>query len=372
MGRFLAKFDWVLLGALLPILLWSLLTLKAIGSAEDYFFMRQIAWMGVSIVAMAVVSVIDWRIFSSSAVIVGIYLVILVTLGVLLIVGIQVKGSTSWLNLYLGSFQPSEAVKLVLILVLAKYFSRRHIDIAHFRHIVISGLYAAVPVLLILLQPDLGSSLIVIAIWFGMTLVSGIKMRHLIFLLTVGIAISLASWVYLLEPYQKDRILTFLNPSFDPKGAGYNVIQSMIAVGSGELMGKGVGYGSQSRLQFLPESHTDFIFAAFAEEWGFVGVVLLLIFLGIVLWRILRIGMRSPSNFTKLFSIGFAIMVVVQIVIHAGMNMGLLPVTGITFPFLSYGGSSLMILFVGLGILNNIYSHRYVDSSRDMTDGELV
>lgn len=368
MGTFLRKFDWILLGALVPILLWSLLTLKAIGSGEDYFFTRQLAWIGISLVVMVAVSVIDWRVFASSAVIVGIYFSVLAVLLLLFLLGTQVKGSTSWFDLYLGSFQPAEAVKLVLIVVLAKYFSRRHVDIARFRHIVVSSLYAAMPVGLILLQPDLGSSIIIMAIWFGMTLVSGIKMRHLFFLILMGGMIAVSSWFYLLEPYQKDRILTFLNPSFDPKGAGYNVIQSMIAVGSGELLGKGVGYGSQSRLQFLPESHTDFIFAAFAEEWGFIGVLLLFVFLGIVLWRILRIGIGSPANFTKLFSIGFAILIVVQVVIHAGMNMGLLPVTGITFPFLSYGGSSLLILFIGLGILQNIYSHRYVLTSRDVSD----
>jgi len=350
------RFDWVLIGALIPLFIWSLLTLKAVGMANDYFFTRQIIWIGVGFFVMFVMASINWRILANSGVILTLYGIILVFLGVLLLGGTQVKGAVSWFDFYIASFQPAEIVKLVLILIIAKYFSRRHIDMARFRHILISGLYAFIPIALILLQPDLGSAAIIFSIWLGVTLVAGIRMRHMAILAIAGIVIAGAGWVFFLEPYQQARVTSFLNPAADPRGAGYNAIQSMIAVGSGQLLGKGVGYGSQSRLQFLPESHTDFIFAAFAEEWGFVGVLLLFIFLGIIIWRILAIGALSSSNFTKLFSVGVSIMIVVQITIHAGMNMGLLPVTGITFPFMSYGGSSLIMFFAALGILQNIYT----------------
>ena len=170
-----------------------------------------------------------------------------------------------------------------------------------------------------------------------------------------------------MAPYQKARVLTFLNPSYDPQGAGYNAIQSMIAVGSGQIFGKGVGYGSQSRLNFLPESHTDFVFAAFAEEWGLVGIALFFIFFGIVIWRILYIGLHSRSNFTKLFAIGFALFIVFQSAIHIGMNMGMLPITGISLPFMSYGGSGLLILLAGVGILQSVYAHDY---TYDVRGGE--
>lgn len=334
--------------------------MKAVGTADDHFFYRQIIWIIVGLFVMLVVASIEWRIFSHSGVVLFLYLGLMGLLILLFISGTRVKGALSWFSFSAASFQPAEAVKLVLILMLAKYFSYRHIDIARFRHIMITGLYTALPSGLILLQPDLGSVIIILAIWIGMTMVAGIRFRHFALLTICGVLVAATGWLYVLEPYQHQRIITFLNPAADPQGAGYNALQSMIAVGSGELFGKGVGYGSQSRLQFLPESHTDFIFAAFAEEWGFVGILLLLLFFGIVLWRILAIGASSPTNFSKLFAIGFSIFIVVQGAIHASMNMGILPITGITFPFMSYGGSSLLVLCVGIGILQNMYLHRYI------------
>lgn len=372
MLTFLKRLDWVLLGALAPFFLWSLLTLKAVGVAHDAFFYRQIIWIAVGFLVMFVVASIEWRVFSHSGVVLFLYLGLVGLLILLFISGTRVKGALSWFSFSAASFQPAEAVKLALILMLAKYFSYRHIDIARFRHILITGLYTAVPSVLILLQPDLGSVIIILAIWVGMTMVAGIQLKHFIVLAVCGLLIAATGWFYFLEAYQRQRIITFLNPAADPQGAGYNALQSMIAVGSGELLGKGVGYGSQSRLQFLPESHTDFIFAAFAEEWGFVGIMLLLLFFGIVLWRVLAIGASSPTNFSKLFSIGFSIFMVVQAAIHAGMNMGLLPITGITFPFMSYGGSSLLVLFVGIGILQNMYSHRYVAHMANVRTGNSL
>ncbi|OGZ45982.1 MAG: rod shape-determining protein RodA [Candidatus Ryanbacteria bacterium RIFCSPHIGHO2_01_FULL_48_27] len=374
MLTYLKKFDWVLIGALAPMFAWSLLTLKNIGDTGDYFFTRQIVWLLISLLVMFFLASADWRLFSNSGVIVVLYGIMCLLLGVLLLGASRIKGATSWFNFYLASFQPTEIVKLVLILVLAKYFSRRHIDIARFRHIVISGVYAAIPVGLILLQPDLGSSVIVLAIWFGMTLVSGIRPQHLLLLATTGIVIAAIAWVSFLAPYQKDRIKTFLNPTFDPRGAGYNAIQSMIAVGSGDVFGKGVGYGSQSRLKFLPESETDFIFAAFAEEWGVFGILVYFVFMGILLWRILRIGLYAPGNFGKLFAIGFSIMIVFQGAIHIGMNMGMLPITGITLPFMSYGGSSLLMLMAGVGILQSMHIHRYAYGSfaEDPEEGSYI
>lgn len=360
MLTFLKRFDWILIGSLVPLLIWSLLTLKASGTADDHFFYRQLIWIILGLAGMFAISFVEWRLFSHSGVVLFLYGVLVVLLLLLFLGGTRIKGALSWYSFSAASFQPAEAMKLVLILVLAKYFSRRHIDIARFRHILITGLYTGVPVVLILLQPDLGSAVIILAIWFGMVLVSGIRLRHIVLLAGVGAFVAILSWYYVLAPYQQARILTFLNPAADPRGAGYNALQSMIAVGSGQLFGKGVGYGSQSRLQFLPESHTDFIFAAFAEEWGFIGIVLLFVCLGVFLWRVLAIGAGSPANFPKLFSMGFSIFVVAQGAIHAGINMGMLPITGITFPFMSYGGSSLLVLFVGIGILQNIYMHRYI------------
>jgi rod shape determining protein RodA len=372
MFTFFKRLDWILIGSLVPLFAWSLLTLKAVGSADDTFFYRQIVWIAVGFLAMFLVASIEWRIFSHSGVVLLVYGSIVALLAVLLISGTRIKGAVSWFSFSAASFQPAEAVKLALILVLAKYFSYRHIDIARLRHILITGLYMGIPVLLILVQPDIGSAAIIFSIWLGMTLVAGIRMRHFVALAVVGILAVALAWMYVLEPYQQQRIVTFLNPAVDPQGTGYNALQSMIAVGSGQLFGKGVGYGSQSRLQFLPESHTDFIFAAFAEEWGYVGVVLLFLFLGICIGRILLIGAASPTNFSKLFAIGFAIFITVQSAIHAGMNMGMLPITGITFPFLSYGGSSLLVLFIGIGILQNMHIHQYVGQTAQHITGDSL
>jgi len=374
MGGALKRFDWILIAALVPLFAWSLLTLKNLGSAGDYFFTRQVAWIAVGVVVMFFLASLDWRIFSNSGVIIVLYFVSALLLLLLFLGGTRVHGAASWFRFSIASFQPTELIKLILILVLAKYFSRRHIDIARARHIFISGAYAALPVGLILLQPDLGSAVVVLAIWFGMTLVSGIKPRHLLAIVGVGLLVAGVSWFHLFASYQKARILTFLNPSFDPKGAGYNAIQSMIAVGSGQIFGKGVGYGSQSRLNFLPESHTDFIFAAFAEEWGLVGIVVFFIFFGVIVWRILYIGLHSPGNFTKLFAIGFSIFIVFQSVIHIGMNMGMLPITGVSLPFMSYGGSGLLMLMAGVGILESVHAHDYTYETRsgDSWEGSFV
>ena len=238
-----------------------------------------------------------------------------------------------------------------MIILLAKYFSRRHVEIKNIRHIIVSGVYAGIFFLLILVQPDFGSALIIGLVWLGMVLVSGIDKKHLAAVFLLAAAGLSFMWVGVFQDYQKDRILSFLRPLEDIQGVGYNAYQSTITVGSGSLWGKGVGYGTQSRLQFLPEYETDFIFAAYAEEWGFIGVLLLFTLFGVVIWRILRIATHGATNFEILYGLGFAILLMSHIVIHVGMNIGLLPVTGITIPFMSFGGTHLLMTYVGLGIL---------------------
>jgi rod shape determining protein RodA len=213
--------------------------------------------------------------------------------------------------------------------------------------------YAVIPAGLILLQPDLGSAMVVMAIWFFMVLVSGISKKHLLIIFSLGIiAISLA-WVFVFKDYQKARILNFVDPLRDVRGSGYNVYQSQIAIGSGKFLGKGVGYGTQSRLNFLPEHETDFIFSAFAEEWGFVGVSILLICFGIILFRILYISYFSKSNFETLFAIGVFAVFFVHITVNVGMNIGVLPVTGIPLPFMSYGGSHVVTEFILISVVSS-------------------
>ncbi len=267
--------------------------------------------------------------------------------------------------------QPVDPAKLILIALLSKYFARRHIEIKHIRHIVVSGAYAFVIFVLAFFQPDFGSAIIVFAIWFGMVLVSGISWKHLAILFVSGAIICGGLWQYGLHQYQKDRVLTFLHPLADIQGTGYNAYQSTIAVGSGQFFGKGIGYGTQSKLQFIPEYQTDFIFAAYAEEWGFVGVVLLLGLFTIVVMRILSIAAHGADNFDSLFAAGIAIYFFAQFIVHVGMNMGLLPITGTTLPFMSYGGSHMLTEFAALGVLMGMRRNA-LPSLRSRDDTELI
>jgi rod shape determining protein RodA len=262
-------------------------------------------------------------------------------------------------------------MKRVLVLMLAKYFSRRHVEIRDIKHIFISGFYAFVPFILVLLQPDFGSAMIIFFIWLGMVLVSGISKMHLLLVFVSGTLIFTSFWFLVFAPYQKDRILNFIHPLADINGTGYNAFQSTIAVGSGEIIGKGLGFGTQSRLKFLPQPQADFVFAAYAEEWGFLGSLLILVLYGLIIWRILYSATLGEYNFEILFSMGIAIFFMSHILINIGMNLGLMPVTGIPLPFMSYGGSHLLFEFAGLGILMSM--KKYARSvHRDDTKNEFL
>lgn len=342
--------DWILFAATLPLLGAGLVTMRSF-VGESVFFGKQILWIAIALVAFFLTSFIDWRFLRRTWVSVAIFLVSVFALLILFVLGEVTKGAISWFDFGAFSFQPSDPIKIALIIILSKYFSRRHIEIANVRHILTSGFYAGTIFILVFLQPDFGSSIIIFLIWLGMVFVSGISKKHLLIVFFVGILIFAVLWGFVFAPYQKDRIITFINPLTDTTGSGYNALQSTIAVGSGQFLGKGVGYGTQSRLEFLPEYETDFIFAAFSEEWGFVGVLILFALFGVVIWRIILNALHGATNFEILFGLGLAIMFMSHFVVHVGMNIGLLPITGTTIPFLSYGGSHLLTEFIGLGIL---------------------
>lgn len=343
--------DWILFGATIPLLLAGLITMRSFGAKNDYFFSHQLIWIGLGLIIFFLFSFIDWRFLRKSGFLVALFLLAIAILASLLIFGKVHRGAASWFKLHFFSLEPADPMKIILILVLAKYFSRRHIEIAHIRHIIISSLYMAIPVILVFFQPDFGSSIILFFIWLGMIMVSGVSKKHLLLVFLIIALLFSVSWLFLFKPYQKERIITFLHPLKDIRGAGYNALQSMIAVGSGQIFGKGIGYGSQSRLGFLPEHQTDFIFSAFSEEWGLIGVLFLFLFYGIVVWRILKNAFVGESNFETLFGIGLTIFLVAPFIIHIGMNIGFLPITGVGLPFVSYGGSNLLTTFAGLGIL---------------------
>lgn len=342
--------DWILFLAVLPIVGAGLVTMNSF-TGTNFYFEKQLVWMSIGLVFFFALSTVDFRFLRRTNVIVALFLFSTALLLALFVFGEIAKGAQSRFDLGAFAAQPAEPIKLVLILVLAKYFSRRHVEIAHLRHILVSGFYAFVLFFLIFLQPDFGSAIIIFLIWLGMVFVSGISKKHLLAVFLIGAVAFAGLWSFGLQDYQKNRILTFVHPLTDIQGTGYNAYQSTIAVGSGELLGKGVGYGTQSRLRFLPEYQTDFIFAAFAEEWGFVGVLILFALFGIVLWRIMANALLGATNFEILFGLGLAIFFASHIIVHVGMNIGLLPVTGTTIPLMSYGGSHLITEFIGLGIL---------------------
>lgn len=388
--------DWVLFLALIPIIAAGLVTIYSFngekpvcpetlaevamveealctGEAVSFagtLFSKQLMWLAVSLLVFFAGSFIDWRFLRRSDVLFGLFICGCGFLLILFLLG-TTRGIHGWLNFGAFSVQPVEPVKLILILVLAKYFSRRHIEIAHVKHILISGLYAFILFLLVLLQPDFGGALVIACIWFGMVMLSGISKKHLFAVFLIGALSGLFLWSFVFKEYQKQRLITFIHPLTDIRGSGYNAYQSMIAVGSGGVVGKGVGLGSQSRLQFLPEYETDFIFAAFAEEWGFVGVVILSFCYALLIWRILRNAALGLSNFEILFGLGLAVMIMSHFMIHAGMNVGLLPVTGITLPFMSYGGTNLLTLFAGLGVLMGMRRYRRI-AHKEVMQNEFV
>lgn len=345
--------DWLLFSAVILLVSAGLVTMNSFVEPNS-FFEKQIIWALIGVAFFFVLSFIDFRFLRRTGVIVSLFVISAITLLLLFIFGDFVKGAQNRFNFGIFSFQPSDPVKLVVILLLSKYFSRRHVEIAHVRHILVSGFYTFVLFLLVFLQPDFGSAIIIALIWLGMVLISGISKKHLLAVFFVGAAAFAGLWGYAFEDYQKQRILTFIHPLTDLQGAGYNAYQSTIAVGSGQVFGKGIGYGTQSKLQFLPEYETDFIFAAFAEEWGFVGVAMLFLLYGFVIWRIVINSIYGATNFEILFGAGLAILFISHFIVHVGMNIGLLPVTGTTIPFLSYGGSHLITEFIGLGILSGM------------------
>jgi len=342
--------DWLLIALAVVITGLGIVTMNSF-TGDSIFFTRQVIWLFVSLGVLFLVSRFDTRVLYRSTTIVAIYALTILSLILVLFFGTIVLGAQNRFDFGFFAFQPSDPAQLALILVLAKYFSRRHMEIGHYKHILVSGTYMLIMFGLLFLQPDFGSAIIVFAIWLGMVLVAGISRAHLVAVFSMGVLAASGLWMFGFAEYQKERILTFLHPLADIQGSGYNAYQSTIAVGSGGLLGKGIGYGSQSKLEFLPEFETDFIFAAYAEEWGFVGVLVLLALFGALFWRLLVHARFASTNFETLACSGIIVWFLAHIVVHAGMNVGLLPVTGTTIPFMSYGGSHLITEFLALGLV---------------------
>lgn len=353
---FFSGFDSVLFFSALALSLMGLVTMYS-HVGDNGYFNRQLIWITLSVVGLFIAMVPDYRFLRTGNMVFFMYLGTVFSLILVLMIGEITLGAQSRFDFGFFSLQPSDPAKLILITVLAKYFAKRHELIGDFSHIIISGFYALGVFGLVFIQPDFGSAIILFFVWLGMVLVSGIKIRHLFIVFALGIVSFAVMWQFVFLDYQKERISTFLDPLSDIQGAGYNAYQSTVAIGSGQLWGKGIGYGTQSKLLFLPEYETDFIFAAYSEEWGLVGVFLLFLLFSLVIWRLLQSAINGVTNFERLFASGVCVLFVAHFFVHIGMNIGLLPVTGTTIPFLSYGGSHLLTEFIAIGMVMGMRRH---------------
>lgn len=363
MGFFkhLKYLDWTLLVAVLALAVIGIFFVYSASyqisrSTGVDFARRQAVWMGAGLIAFLLLSLVDYRRLISMAY----FLFILTTLFllILIVLGVIRSGARRWIQLGAFSIQPSEFAKVTLVLVMARLLVDRISRRRRWSYLLLPGLLAAGPVLLILKQPDLGTALIFFPVSVGMALIAGARVKHVVIILIILALISPGFWFFL-KDYQRNRILVFINPSIDPLGSGYTVIQSKIAIGSGKLWGKGWLGGTQNMLSFLPERQTDFIFSVVAEEWGFMGSLILLGIYGLIVYRLYQIALGARELGGRLLVAGVLILFSSHVLINVGMAMGLLPATGLPLPLLSYGGSITTATLALLGICQSVYTHRY-------------
>lgn len=344
--------DWVINGCLAVLVAASL---AVIASVQPALFQQQAVWFALAAAALILAAQIDWRpLVNYRWIIFGIYFFSLALLVVTYFFAPEIRHARSWLVIGPVQFQTAEFAKLSLVILFSYFFARRHESIAHWYNIAISFLYLAVPASLILLQPDLGSVLILFILWVSYLFISGMGVRHLAVGAAVLALVGVWGWYGFLQDYQRERVIALFRPDYDPLGINYNVIQSKIAIGSGGWWGKGFRQGTQVQLGFLPEAATDFIFAAFIEEWGAVGGVVLLVVFTLLVLRIIAIGAASGTNFARLMTLGTAAVFLLRFLFNIGSSLGLLPVVGLPFPFFSYGGSSILTDALLVGIIQSI------------------
>lgn len=361
-------------GLLVTALLLVAIGLAAIYSVqvnrpeEDYVtLIRQAAFFGIGLLLMVIVASIDYRAFRSYSL--PLYILGALFLLSVLVFGVTVRGTTGWIPVGFGIvIQPVEFVKIFFVLFLARYLSDRAHELHRWKPILVSGGIMGALVFLVLLQPDLGSALVFVGIWIGTLLLLNVRRSVLMTIGLLAVVIVLVGWNVFLKDYQKERIMTFIDPNQDPLEQGYNIRQSIVAVGSGQLFGKGLGEGPQSQLNFLPEQQTDFIFAVVAEELGFVGTALILLTEALFFSTLFSITKKARDDFSVFAVIGFSLLFFIQMFVNIGMNIGVVPIVGLPLPFISAGGSSLIASFTILGILQSVYIHR--PSTASLSDRE--
>lgn len=353
---FLKQLDWKLNIAVLFLLFAGLISLL---SAKPDLFYKQLIWIGTGFLLAYFFIKFDWRsLVNYKGVILGIYFLSLALLFLTIIIAPEVRGSKSWIPIGPFQFQTSTFAALALIIVLANFFKKEHKAIARPWSIIKSFIYFAIPAGLILLQPDMGSALLLFLIWLGFILVSGIPWKRLIAIIIIFAVLGGIMWGSFLENYQKERVVGLFFPQKDVLGINYNVVQAKIAIGSGGFLGKGFGQGTQVQLGFLPEAQTDFIFAAIIEEWGLLAGILIVIAFVFLIFKIIKIGVEERSNFNRFICLGTAIFFCANFIFNTGSNIGLLPVVGVPYPFLSYGGSHILTELLLIGVIQSIRLRR--------------
>jgi len=356
--RLLQNVDWPLLGAAFGLVILSASTLASlhVGRAGGSVAIRQLAWFGVGIVALVFMASIDYRRLVRAAPL--FYVLGLGGLVAVFLLGRTVSGARRWLLVGPVSVQPSELFKLCFVLMAVWLLTSRWAQPVGKTVLMMAAPLAIVPAVLIVKQPDLGTALLLFPVLIALLVTAGMRMRLLGGLALVGVAAAPLAWL-VLKDYQRERLLVFLDPVRDPLGSAYNVIQAKIAIGSGQLLGKGVAGATQSRLSFLPERHTDFIFAVFAETWGFVGCLVLLTCYALLLLRGFDIAASTREPVGRLVALGVTALVATQVLVNVGMVTGLIPVVGIPLPFMSYGGSSMVVSMMALGLLLSVRMRQF-------------
>ncbi|MBM2805091.1 MAG: rod shape-determining protein [Deltaproteobacteria bacterium] len=361
--RLISHLDWTLLLLSATIVGIGIVTIYSANydMAEGHagaLPMRQVTWLGLGLIAMFGAMSFDYHYIDRLAY--PFYGAMLVLLILVIIIGHSGGGSQRWINLGFFRLQPSEPAKLAIVLFMAKYFQTDEPPKGYYLRDLWVPFALVVPlILLTLIQPDLGTAIILGVVFISMVLMGGLRLRSFAYLVAAGIAFLPIGWQFL-KQYQRNRILTFLDPDRDPLGAGYHVIQSQIAIGSGKIFGKGFMHGTQNRLNFLPEQHTDFIFAVFSEEWGLIGcAVLLLLYFGLIAYSI-RLVQRAKDRFGALLVFGMIAIIFWHVVINVAMVSGIMPVVGVPLPLVSYGGSALASMMFAVGVMMNVSMRRYI------------
>lgn len=346
------KFDW---GIVISILILSFFSLSFLYYYDYFFFKKQLLWFLITFLIIFLSFKIKWELFISSTFLVyAFYFFCVFLLIISHLQGNVVRGTKSWLSLGFLNLEPAELSKLALILVLSNFFAKRYLAAWRTNYLLISLGIVLLPAFIIILHPDLGSVLIMLGIWLTFVVWGGINKKRFILGLIIFIIIAILSWNFVLKDYQKARVISFIFPERDPLGSSYNVIQSKIAIGNGGFWGKGLGKGTQTQFGFLPEAHTDFIFSALGEEFGFWGATIILLTFLYLFYRLLDIALLVSSNNLRFIILGTQVLLIIQVFVNIGSSLGMIPVTGVTLPFVSYGGSSLLTLGILFSIIERI------------------